>query len=77
MLSQIEVAASGASQNGKFASPTEEIFIQDAHVGTVYKWDDGLETTVWFGGSKPEGHCVSKSNEDQRLGWRDLFSNKT
>lgn len=60
--------------HGKFASPSEEIFMQSKHVGTIYKWDDGLETTIWFSGSKPEGDCVSRTHRDQRVGWRKVFS---
>ena len=59
---------------GKFASPCEDIFLQSEHVGTVYVWDDGLKTTVWFDGSKPEGPCVSRTHPVQHRGWQERFS---
>lgn len=64
-----------AAAKGKFASPCEDIFLQSEHVGTVYKWDDGLKTTVWFAGSKPEGTCVSRTHPVQSLSWQYKFSN--
>lgn len=73
MHSQQRSLSTDAAHHGKFASPMEDLFIQNQHVGTVYKWDDGLETTIWSDGSKPAGECISKPHLNKRLGWRDFF----
>lgn len=62
-----------ASRPARFAIPSQHIFSQHKHVGTVYKWDDGMETTMWFTGSKPIGACLFKPPQDLKVGWRDFF----
>ena len=74
MQTQNDSLPSEDQQPGKFAAPCEEIFVESEHVGTVYKWEDGIETAVWLEGSKPDGDCVRKSPKGPQISrWGGLF----
>lgn len=76
METHTSLASVETAYQGKFASPLQDIFMQNKYVGTVYEWDDGSQTTVWLDGIKRTSDCVSRALVDHRIGWRDLFAPK-
>ena len=51
----------GPINNGRFARPSEHIFFEGEHVGSVYTWEDGFKNTIWFGGKQPKGELEAKT----------------